>query len=315
MRVGIYNGSDVESIERTDHVESWIDPRFDVQNVFVPFDDAGYELDELFDRVLPTIRAAGRTPMLTWEPYLTSGPTPDDVLQRIAAGEYDEYLAEWTERLRAAIERTNADRGNEPAAYLRLAHEANGNWYPWAPAGGDGTPTDYVEMWRYVRLRVEEGIGGESDLAWMWAVNGVDVGPYAMEELYPDDAFVDWTGIDSYNWGTSQSWSHWQSPEELFVDPVERVRAIGEVPIGVTEFASSSVVQARNSIERKSEWIRKAFETLERLGVDMAVWFNEDKETDWAVFGGERGADRIEVDERRYNVYPVYREAMLGNAR
>ena len=27
---------------------------------------------------------------------------------------------------------------------------------------------------------------------------------------------MDWTGLDGYNWGTTQSWSHWQSFSEVF---------------------------------------------------------------------------------------------------
>ena len=337
MAVGIHAGSDVGAIGRTDRIESWAGSRFDVQNVFVPFDNGRYELDELFDRVLPGIWGAGRTPMLSFEPYLSSGPTPEDVLRRITAGEYDAFLDEWAGWMAETLERGTwqADAGrtwgrmSRPAAYVRFAHEANGNWYPWAPAGGDGTPGEYVEAWRYVRSRVNgaltdrSGLGGSeaggdgSELAWVWAVNGIDVGPYMMEELYPGDAFVDWAGVDTYNWGDSEPWSRWRSPDELFDEPIERVRRIvgGDTPIGITEFASSSRAGTGYDVERKAAWIRDAFDTLDRAAVDMAVWFNRDRKTDWAVFDGARGTDRIERAERRYQVYPAYREAVTGQVR
>lgn len=316
MQVGIHTGSGIDAIRRTDHIESWIGSGFDVQNVFIPFDDAGYELDELFGRVLPAIWAAGRTPVLTWELHLSSGSTPTNVVERVTAGDYDDYLAEWTDRMSRAIAEADADwtrRPNEPAVYVRLAHEANGNWYPWAPASGESTPTEYVDMWRYVYSHVERAPGVRSRLAWIWAVNGVDIGPYTMEELYPGDAFVDWIGLDNYNWGTSQPWSDWQSPEELFAGPIERVRDIPErdVPIGVTELASSSMTRWEYDVERKAAWIREAFETLDRAGVDMAVWFNRDRKTDWAVFGGERGTDRIELGTERCDVYSAYRDEVV----
>jgi len=321
IHVGIHEGSDAGAVGRADRIESWIGPRFDVQNVFIPWDDGRYELDELFGRVLPGIWAAGRTPMLTWEPYLTSGPTPENVLERITAGEYDAFLTEWAERMSAAIARANVRhpwmRTKRPAAYVRLAHEANGNWYPWAPASGKGTPEEYASMWRYVRSRVERELEAGSLLAWTWAVNGVDVGPYTMEELYPGDAVVDRAGVDNYNWGTSQPWSRWRSPEELFAGPVARVREIvgNDVPIGVTEFASSSLTEEGYDVERKAAWIREAFGALDRAGVDMAVWFNRDRKTDWAVFDGERGTDRITGDRRRYEVYPAYKDGILARRR
>jgi hypothetical protein len=313
MKTGIYNGTDVTAIERTDRIESWIGPKFDVQNIFIPWDDARYEIDDLFTRVLPAIWDAGRTPMLTWELHLSSGATPDDILERIIAGEYDDYIVEWAERFGSAA--TEAGQPNQPPAYIRLAHEANGNWYPWAPAGGDGTPTEYIDMWQYVRSHVEERIRKRYRPAWMWAVNGADVGPFTMEELYPGDEYVDWMGIDSYNWGVSQEWSSWQSPEELFSEPVERLHGISDAPLGVSEFASSSLTEAGTDVDRKSAWIQEAFPTLEELGVDMTVWFNEDKETDWAIFGGKHGSERTIVGGQRYKTYPAYSKMAKSSKR
>lgn len=311
MQMGIYHGSDAATIKQTETIETWIGSRFDIQNIFIPWDDARYELDDLFGSVLPIIWNAGRTPLITWELYLSSGPTPDNILERVIAGEYDNYLTEWAKRLNTAIERTDVDQDNQPAVYIRLAHEANGDWYPWAPAGGDGTPEDYIAMWRYVQSYIEERCDYESHLAWMWAVNGADIGPYTMEDIYPGDSYVDWLGVDNYNWGTSQSWSRWESPEELFCEPIERVRALGDSPISVPEFGSSSATQAGNDVQRKSIWIRKSFQLFDELGVEMAVWFNEEETIDWSIFGKKRGTDQIEINGQQYDVYPVYKEMVL----
>ena len=40
-------------------------------------------------------------------------------------------------------------------AYIRFAHEFNGNWYPWSASTGGSTPTDYINMWRRVTVRFE----------------------------------------------------------------------------------------------------------------------------------------------------------------
>jgi len=324
MQVGIHDGSGVDAVPRVDRIESWIGPRFDVQNCFIPFDDAGYELDELFGRVLPAIWNAGRTPMLTWELHLSSGPTPKNVVERVLRGDYDYYLDEWAGRMRAALRTVGPDRArswteeaNEPAVYVRLAHEANGDWYPWAPAFGTSTPAEYRRMWRYVHSRVERVLGHQSPIAWVWAMNGVDIGPHSMEELYPGDRVVDWVGVDNYNWAQSEPWSRWQSPDELFTDPIERVRDVAgnDVPVGVTEFASSSATDAGYDVERKAAWIRDAFDALRRANVDMAVWFNQDRKTDWAVFDGARGTDRVRGREDKYEVYPAYRDGVLWSDR
>jgi hypothetical protein len=45
----------------------------------------------------------------------------------------------------------------------------------------------------------------------------------------------------------------------------------------------------------------------------MLVWFNEDKETDWAVFGGSNG-DGTYVDGRtRYKVFSAYQTAVSNS--
>ena len=42
---------------------------------------------------------------------------------------------------------------------------------------------------------------------------------------WPGDAYVDFQSIDGYNWGASQSWSSWRSPEEVFAPMLARLRA------------------------------------------------------------------------------------------
>src|SRR5689334_13539050 len=54
------------------------------------------------------------TPIITWEPWRAT-------LGSIAFGEHDDHLADWAEALRAS----------GSAVGLRLAHEFNGDWYPW----------------------------------------------------------------------------------------------------------------------------------------------------------------------------------------
>src|SRR5256885_2213761 len=53
----------------------------------------------------------------------------------------------------------------------------------------------------------------------------------------PGDAYVDWVGIDGYNWGTTQSWSSWSSFASL-VRPVYSDYA-GRKPIMIAETASA----------------------------------------------------------------------------
>lgn len=42
----------------------------------------------------------------------------------------------------------------------------------------------------------------------------------------------------------------------------------------------------------------------------MVAWFNEDKETDWAVFGGSRGDVTFRYGRTTYRAYSAYAAAV-----
>ena len=72
-------------------------------------------------------------------------PTPADVTRRAADGEYDAYRNAWADRLVAFVGGPDGVLGNaddRPGLCVRMAHEMNGNWYPWS-----GNSTEYMRMW------------------------------------------------------------------------------------------------------------------------------------------------------------------------
>ena len=307
LSIDVYDGSDHRAFDRGSQLERWLQKDLDLQNIFIPWDDGRYEIDELFTQIVPRFWEAGRIPMLTWELFLSSGPTPGDILSRIVDGQYDAYLEEWAHNLDAAVARTSV---SSPPIYIRLGHEMNGDWYPWAPAGGRGTPEQYIQMWKHVWKKVETRLEENVQLEWVWAANSADIGAYEMEDLYPGDKYVDWLAIDAYNWGDTRSWSKWRSPTEVFQQPIRRLRELGTTPVAVTEFGSSSETSAGPDVEKKSEWITDAFTTFNDLDVELCIWFNEHKETDWAVFGGQRGDARTVIDESEYKTYSAFKYAV-----
>ena len=136
--------------------------------------------------------------MVTWEPYTDGGTSPPDIEVRIARGDVDAYVSAWASDLRTFLAGPDHvyGTGDDRRAYLRLAHEMNGNWYPWAAARGRDTPADYVAMWKWVHnLFKAEGIDAKR-LQWVWAPNLSDVGGFRAEKFFPGKAYVDWMGID-----------------------------------------------------------------------------------------------------------------------
>ena len=328
--IGIHNGLSDANFDTINRMEEWQSTDYAVQNLFVPWNPDEGHMNWLFDRILPRIWNAGRTPLITWEPYTPgtrtaavdtqslverneysayleslADTTPDDIEVRIKNGEYDGYIDRWANRLRNAL----AGSGDRQA-YLRLAHEMNSDWYPWSPTVGNSSPGSYVGMWRRVHNRFDrQGFGGD-DLQWMWCVNAEDVGSYTAEQLYPGSRYVDWLSLDGYQWGRSQSWSSWQSPANIYGGMLDRLADLGDKPVCIAEFASSSKMSVGYDPQRKDAWIRDALAYFENRGVDMWCWFNEDKETDWAVFNGVRGTETVTHDGTQVNAYSAYRKSV-----
>jgi membrane-bound metal-dependent hydrolase YbcI (DUF457 family) len=137
--------------------------------------------------VLGAISARGAVPMVTWEPWRNWSQAIS--LQAIAAGGEDAYVA--------ASARAAAAWGGP--IFLRFAHEMNGSWYPWGRVGGN-TPAAYRAAWRHVvGVFRQEGAG---NVRWIWTpyVEGDRQRPF--RRYYPGDKWVDWAGVDGFNWGT-----------------------------------------------------------------------------------------------------------------
>jgi beta-mannanase len=186
----------------------------------------------------------------------------------------------------------------------------NGDWYPWGAAPGANSPSDYVAMWRRVHGAFASRGLGPGRLQWIWAVNAEDVGGVVAEEFYPGDDVVDWVAVDGYNWGASEDWSSWRSPAAVLDPMVGRLRAISVRPLAITETASTSATPAGASPAAKSQWVTALFDYAAGARAGMVVWFNQDKETDWAVFGGARGDSTFKYGRTTYRTYGAYRQAV-----
>lgn len=229
---------------------------------------------------LETVRSRGAEPMITWEPWRSLGSGAYDrgafPMEQIAAGVHDDHLYRWADELRNWGE----------TVYLRFAHEPNGDWYPWGPAGGT-SPETYVAAWRHVHdLFVSKGT---NNVRWVWTVNVPHPGSSPVAPLYPGEGYVDVVGVDGYNWGSSQPWSRWESPEEIFGPTLDEVGGIApNLPVVITEVASA---EAGGS---KAEWISSLVDYLDsREDVTAFVWFDHLKETDWRLASSPESARAI----------------------
>src|SRR5437764_3314519 len=158
--------------------------------------------------------ANGRIPMVTWK---------GTSLAEILSGRDDAMI-----RARA-----QAVAALEKPVFLRWGWEMNGSWSEWGGAangGADAGPRRYVAAWRHIHDLFREE--GATNVAWVWSPNDSDVPDEPWNHwthYYPGDAYVDWVGIDGFNWGTSQRWSSWRGLAEI-IQPIYRDYA-GRKPI------------------------------------------------------------------------------------
>jgi len=242
------------------------------------------------ENVIRDVYGEGSVLIVTWEPWDAASKTgidPDAILE----GKYDGYIRELALRLKAIAK----------PVFMRFAHEMNGDWYPWS-AQKIGW-RQYQRIFKYVREVFDRE--GAMNVRWIFSINAEDVpkeNSYAL--CYPGDRYVDYIGLDGYNWGTTQSWSKWRSFKEIF-DPIygDVLRRF-QKPVLITEFSSASAGGD------KARWIEGALAEIKKMKeIKGWVLFNIDKETDWFFPPASRAGAALKNGLKG----PYFKESALEN--
>jgi len=214
------------------------------------------------ETVVRDVYASGSILMVTWEPWRAVQKVAIDY-GALLSGRDDAYIRDFALRLKAV---------GKPV-FLRFAHEMNGDWYPWS--GRKLGKETYIGMFRHIRKVFDEA--GARNVRWVFSINAENVPPentYA--DCYPGDRYVDYIGLDGYNWGATQAWSRWRSFEDVFSGVYEETVRRYKKPVILSEFSSSSVGGD------KVRWIDEALQEIRKMpAVKGFILFNIDKETDW----------------------------------
>jgi beta-mannanase len=154
----------------------------------------------------------------------------------------------------------------------------NGNWYPWCGHANGNSPEDYVTAWRYIHDLF--GSAGVMNVEWVWCPYVISVSKLTtFPDYFPGDEYIDWLGLDGYNWGTSRPGATWQEFPELFGEAYRTVTALSVKPVMIAEVGCTDCGGS------KADWIMNAYHHalagFPRLRA--VVWFNLDKECDWRV--------------------------------
>jgi glycosyl hydrolase family 26 len=245
---------------------------------FAPFVKS--ELREVWER--------GAVPMITWEPMSYFGNRYP--LRAIAHGRFDRYAR------RAA--RAAASWGHP--VLLRFAHEMNGDWYDWGRGVRGNTARRYKRAWRRL-VRIFRGQGADN-VRWVWCPNVNQGGNMPFRRFFPGDAWVDWVGLDGFNWGYGGvSYSF----REIFAGSYRTLSRISRRPLMIAETGAGNRGKAR--------WIRQALgrQLAPMRRIEALVWFNEPVNGVDLRFNGSRAGLRAFRAQARLRRFGAGRERLL----
>jgi beta-mannanase len=159
----------------------------------------------------------------------------------------------------------------------------NGDWYPWDGPHNGGEiagAENYLKAWKYI-YRLAKQIGPEK-IKLVWCPNNISQPetPWnQMEKYFPGDEYIDWIGLDGYNWGYSRT----QSFADIFGPAYRLLTRLSRKPLMIGEFACAEDAAAGE--QSKAAWLNAAFTSLESdfPAIKLFNWFNINKERDWRV--------------------------------
>jgi chitodextrinase len=185
--------------------------------------------------------------------------TANDSLADIAGGRYDSQLRTFAQQAAA---------WGRPFL-LRFNAEMNGAWSSYG-SQAKSNPSVFVAVWRRFHDLADQA--GATNIAWVWCPNTEYAGSTPLEQLYPGDAYVDWTCIDGYNFGLNPlKPDQWASFEQRFRGTYDHLlRLAASKPILIGETASTEYGGS------KAVWIRDALAAMPRVFPQIRAfsWFN-----------------------------------------
>ena len=194
------------------------------------------------------LRDRGVTPLVYWQPTNPADPGAGrfERYDNTIAGKHDRYIREWARAAKAF---------GKPVI-VRLAHEMNGTWFPWALTNFDNSPSRFVGAWRHV-VRIFRNTGARN-VRFLWSPfqRCGTCSSATYEQFYPGNGYVDYVGVSALNWGDVA----WTSLAGLVDESLADLRRITRTarnpqgkPVILPEIASNHVGGD------KAAWIRDGY--------------------------------------------------------
>jgi hypothetical protein len=212
------------------------------------------------------IRSHGAIPFYSWasQSIPSTRTEPNFQLSDVLAGTYDSYIRKFAD----------AARNWGHPFFIRFNWEMNGGWFPWSEGVNGNKSGEFVAAWRHVH----------DIFSSVWCPNVDFQNDFQdLSTLYPGDSYVDWTGLDGYNWGTNPAKpDRWRGFDELYnstyhkiVDTIAPSKPLMISEIGSTEYGGS-----------KAAWIKDALAKIpsDYPKIRGVLWFEQsDDGMDWPI--------------------------------
>jgi len=264
---------DMNPVYRFEHIAGKGLSLIEFSSPFAECSDSGCTMTKFPMTPLENVRAYGAIPVFSWNSTASppSVDQPDFNLGTLLSGRYDAYIREFA---------TKAKAWGHPF-FLRFDWEMNGFWFPWSEGVNGNTPGQFKAAWRHVHDIFEEV--GATNVTWVWCPN-VDLynSLTPLGELYPGDAYVDWTALDGFNWGNRRGSPGWQSFNQVFHRTYRRIvqKVAPAKPMMLAEVASSDKGGS------KPDWIKNMFVKVRHnyRKIRAVIWYDvDDRGTNWPI--------------------------------
>ena len=264
---------------------------------FAECGDSGCTMTKFPSTPLENVRLYGAIPVFSWNS--TSSPPsvdqPDFSLGTLIDGRYDAYIREFA---------TKAKEWGHPF-FLRFNWEMNGFWFPWSEGVNGNTAGQYVAAWRHVH-DIFTSVGA-TNVTWVWCPN-IDLSNalIPLGTVYPGDAYVDWTALDGFNWGSRRDSPGWQNFNQVFHRTYKRIitRVAPDKPMMLAEVASTE------KGGDKPAWIKDMYSKIRNKyrKIRAVIWYDvDDRGTNWPIERSKKSSNAFRAAIRsgayRPNLY------------
>jgi beta-mannanase len=198
-----------------------------------------------------------QTLLVFWENYGFS-------LDAINAGSNDAYIRSFAQSI----------ANNRCPVILSLFHEMNGNWDSWDGTVGTNSPAKLIAAWKHIHDIFVAASVTNVTFAWVMNDSSVpDVPGNQFSDYYPGDTYVDYVGVDGFNFGTP-----WQTFGQVFDSAMSKIQAF-QKPIYLFSLGSAAGTQ-------KAAWITEGLGTHVKTYTNVKGWvyFNENASgSNWLI--------------------------------